>query len=89
MEPVVGADAVNILCGTTILTSEHITEEAIVPRSWRERLLSLPWRPLKKTKRICRPGGQIYVGVIGGRRTVLCHPIMFDRLKKEASHGLG
>jgi hypothetical protein len=49
-----------------------------VKRSWKERLLSVPWKPLKKENEIHTPGCyQI------GEDILFVHPVVWEEIKKE------
>jgi hypothetical protein len=81
--------------GIPIITNPYLTESKVVPRSWKERLFSWPWRPLVKTKTIQVPDDKVYLintpGAyfeldLGGRgnaaRCYVCHPLTIPKLKK-------
>lgn len=56
-----------------------------VPRSWRERLLSLPWRPWVKTKTVQVSGNRPAIVRIGN--TFYYHPSLnLEEKIKEALH---
>ena len=81
----------DIFFGIPIITNPYLTMPKTVPRSWLERLFSLPWHPLVKTKTIQVPDDKIYLintrgtkleefGV--GRPTYFCHPMTLPKLRK-------
>ena len=46
--------------GVPVIASPHITETQEIARTWRERLFSLPWRPLRKTKTVVVPRKDLF-----------------------------
>jgi sporulation protein YlmC with PRC-barrel domain len=68
----------------TIVTSKWITDTKEVKRTWKERLFTVPWRPLKKTKTVVVPSDKVYMmGDI-----VVCHPVMESRLQEALANDL-
>jgi hypothetical protein len=70
---------------TQIIVDESLTEAGeplTVNRTWKERLFTLPWNPLRKTKTVIPqvPSTQIY-GMPDGKWVM--HPEMFRRLEVE------
>lgn len=66
------------MIGTKIITSVHLTETCIVARTWKERLLSWPWRPWKSVNVIIVPSKECYKLADG---TVVMHPAMYAEVK--------
>ena len=77
-----------MLYGTPLLTSPHIPQYAKkkveVPRTWRERLFSRPWRPWVKTKQIEVDDTDTPI-ILKTGWNFLCHPANVDRIKKEVA----
>ena len=68
-----------------IIADANLTEDGEpceVSRTWKERLFTLPWKPLQKTKTVIPqvPSKQIY-GFPDGRWVM--HPDTFHQLKVE------
>jgi len=66
-------------------TELTITESEIVPRTWRERLFSWPWRPWVKTKLIVRtmPDPNTYLMLsLYGEQVAICHPAIATALRE-------
>ena len=68
--------------GLQVITSVNLTvpgEPVEIPRSWRERLFTRPWQPLKRTRtvtpQIPHPGALIM------RDKILMHPATYQKLK--------
>ena len=77
----------NIWGGVKIIQSEAMVEpgEPIeVPRTWRERLFTLPWRPFKKTKTVIPMVPQKRAIKLPGGELIM-HPTMVRALM-EAIH---
>ena len=70
--------------GMQLLESAYmtVTKETTVKRSWRERLLSRPWRPWKTTKIVVsqEPDPNLYRI---GRTQIVGHPATIAKLKKK------
>ena len=71
--------------GVKIIVNENLTEDGEpyeITRTWKERLFTLPWKPLRKTKTVIPqvPSSQIY-GLEDG--TFVMHPETFRRLEVE------
>lgn len=81
-----------IFNGLNVYTNPHMVEEGELYeelRSWRERLFTRPWRPLKKTKTVIPmvPSKEVFCFPDG--RTVM-HPAMLEELKKATKlNGIG
>ena len=58
--------------GFTVMTSVWVPKTVWVKRNWKERLFTLPWRPLQKMKE--EPGVYII------NNTVYCHPDMYAQI---------
>ena len=63
--------------------SEHLVEAHYVDRvrSWRERLLSWPWRPWLRLEQVrsFRPSSR---AVMIDERTIVLHPATYEKLKR-------
>lgn len=71
--------------GMPVVTSLFLTEagEPIeVRRTWRERFLSRPWRPWKRTKAVIPQVPRRDALVMGGQ--ILVHPAMLSELRRIA-----
>lgn len=70
-----------------IVTSNLLTvkEDRTVPRPWRERLFSLPWRPMVKTKTVAVdvPRKDVLVSEVMG--TMFMHPATLARLRQSGA----
>ncbi|NIQ88650.1 MAG: hypothetical protein GWN93_06045 [Deltaproteobacteria bacterium] len=62
--------------GVQVIESVHCTKNVWVPRTWRERLFTLPWRPLRKMKYMTVPDPELYATPIG----FMGHPVTVARL---------
>jgi hypothetical protein len=60
------------------------TEE--VRRTWRERLFTLPWRPLRRTKRVVRLVPDPEVFMMDGK--IFGHPATIDEFVRKANEQL-
>lgn len=74
----------NMFSGIRIIESASLTESGEpceVRRSWRERLLSRPWRPLKATRTVIL---QVPMkgGVMIGKNTMAMHPDTLRQLRQ-------
>lgn len=75
--------------GFRVLLSEWLVEEGQPfpePRTWRERLFSLPWRPFKRTRWITPMVPSRTVRKVD-RDTLLMHPAIWRELKEATSGG--
>ena len=71
--------------GHRIIEDPNLTEPKEIPRTTKERLFSLPWKPWRKTKTIQIPKQEAYIidnEMIGGG-CIIMHPSLADRLRKE------
>jgi len=72
----------SIINGNRFVADPNMTEGKLVeePRSWKERLLTLPWQPMKKTKfkSIEVPSRQVVV--IDG--TYYAHPALIEEIRQ-------
>jgi len=48
-----------MLVGVRIVTNNMCFTEKIEQRTWKERLLTIPWRPLIKEKTVCYPAAYL------------------------------
>lgn len=75
-----------ILDGVRIYTNEHLVlqERKQVERTWRERLFTLPWRPLRRYRTIvtCRPNPSPMLMYVNGQPIFFMHPETFQQLKE-------
>lgn len=90
--------ALNTLMGYPIRVSEYAVEkkkrQVEVKRTWRERLLTWPWRPGQATKTITEefeiPAVLLVHPVAGTSSSgpfVLVHPAVFNTLKQKQEQG--
>lgn len=64
--------------GYRIIEDSNLLKFTDVPRTWHERLLTWPWRPWKKTKRVSLPDPDFY----GVGNDIVCHPVTAQRLRR-------
>lgn len=60
----------------------------IIQRSWKERLLTLPWKPWVNTKVVEKkiPKQEVYiVRDYMNAKIIVCHPVMINQLKESLS----
>lgn len=63
-----------------LIESHHLTDPVTVTRTWRERLLTWPWRPLQRTKVVQVPSPKVFVANdFGG---MICHPDTAAKLRQ-------
>lgn len=74
----------NELYGVPLIASVYLTVPKEVPRTRRERWLSWPWRPWKRTKWIQVADSMIYNSFQDGKRTLIAHPEVIARLAELA-----
>lgn len=60
-----------------IYVTHWLVDYKTVNRTWRERLFTLPWRPLIKIKQIKVPSEN----VIKIGNTLYVHPVLYEKLK--------
>lgn len=65
----------SVYCGTY--------EDKIVPRTWRERLLSRPWRPWEKTKTVNEFVPNVLM--VGSPPIIVAHPSLKDAVEAEVA----
>ena len=68
----------NIYMGIHFIPNKHLTVQETVPRTWKERLFSWPWRPIRKTKVISVPDPTVYYF---GNRKATAHPATIALIK--------
>lgn len=70
--------------GISIIESDHLTvqEECTNQRSWRERLLSWPWRPWQATEVIIEQVPDPNVYWVKGRAAIVCHPAIAQCIRE-------
>ena len=72
-----------LLYGMPVFTNPHMTEAGEpyeVRRTWRERLLSRPWRPLQATRTVVPQVPSRAIIKAGAR--LICHPAMLDEIRE-------
>ncbi len=71
--------------GHRIIEDINLTEPKEIPRTTRERLFSLPWRPWRKTKFIQVPKQEAFIMDIPlmGGKVIVMHPSYAEQLRKE------
>lgn len=67
------------LYGIRLLPNVVLTTTETVPRTWRERLWSWPWRPWRTTKQVVKPDPNVYItefpaGFGGAEKVIFGHP---------------
>lgn len=74
-----------LLCGMKVITSPYLEQDGEpyeVVRTWRQRLFSLPWRPLLRSYMVTpKIPYQGFYNV--GNNTVVMHPDMLKKLERE------
>jgi hypothetical protein len=63
-----------------------VTEQRPARRSWRERLLSWPWRPWVAAKEISVEVPDLHFYTFGN--VVVCHPAVAQQVRVELGRGL-
>ena len=61
------------------------TETATEVRTWRDRLLTLPWRPWVRTRMVSREVPRMDYFMLGD--FVVCHPAAVEQLRVALSNG--
>jgi hypothetical protein len=72
------------VCGLTIIESMNMTEDGNpveVSRTWKERLFSRPWRPLKKTYSYIPQIPRTDILIMGNKAVM--HPMVARQLKSD------
>lgn len=71
-------------CGVSIIQSEYMTEtkSRVVRRSWRERILSWPWRPWRKMCVVYHEEPLPYLMRVRDD-LLICHPTVYRQLVQE------
>lgn len=75
--------------GYRVIESVYLTEAGEpyqVPRSWKERLFSRPWQPLKRTRTVT-PQVPMKGGVRFGNGTILMHPETVRHIREQSWGG--
>lgn len=67
------------LFGLEVITSPWLTRTVEVERTWKERLFSWPWRPLRKTRFVEVASDEVFQY----ENKVVMHPATFAKLQKE------
>jgi hypothetical protein len=73
----------SMLIGMRIIESEYLVEDGNpyeVRRTWRERLFTRPWRPLRATRTVV-PKMPLKGAVRLDARTLVMHPATYRELK--------
>lgn len=65
--------------GYRIFSSDFLTDTVEYERPWKERLLSLPWRPWRKVGRRIVPSDRIIFMSDGH---VMAHPVVVERIRQ-------
>jgi hypothetical protein len=60
-----------------------VTEQRLARRSWRERLLSWPWRPWVATEQVSVEVPDLWYYTIGN--VAVCHPAVARRVRENLS----
>lgn len=68
-----------MLNGVPIIISEHMLDEKKVRRSWKDRLLSLPWRPWVNQRTVFTPSESM----VRTPQGLVMHPQMWEQIKRE------
>lgn len=68
----------DIYMGIRFIPNKNLTVQETVPRTWKERLFSWPWRPRRKTNVIDIPNPTLY---FVGPRMVTAHPATIALIK--------
>lgn len=81
------ATAMQMLMGYRIQESAMMVEPVttVQPRSWRERLLTLPWRPWQRTKYVTENLPSPTVIFLHEQRTIVAHPETIRRMRDAAA----
>lgn len=72
--------------GMQVVTNNLLVEPDgfdIVKRTWKERIFTRPWTPLRPTKAVQRFKPSEHIYVLHGR-TIVCHPYVADRIRQAA-----
>ncbi len=71
------------LHGWRVFTSPYMTHRVFEerPRTWRERLLSLPWRPWEATKVVAVEAPAKFYYVDERAHVVYCHPALLAKIQ--------
>ena len=75
----------SLISGIQIIESDQMVErkETEVLRTWKERLFSFPWKPLKKSKTVVTYIPKQEILQYGNM--IVCHPAVAARIRKELS----
>ena len=67
-----------------IIENRYLTYRArrIADRSWRERLLSWPWRPCASRKVVVVDAPMLHTYYVMNHSDVVCHPIAAQQLRE-------
>lgn len=63
------------LNGMQIVVSPYVDDYKKVKRSWKERLLTIPWRPFEKYKSVCSPK------VYQADEVIYCSPQTYSKIR--------
>lgn len=71
--------------GIRCMPDSNLTVTKSRERTWRERLLSWPWRPWRRLEVWEEPDPSFYKfrDPMTGRETIVAHPAMIDLLNRE------
>ena len=82
-------DIPNRFNGMRVIESVHLTQNGEpyeVRRTWRERLLTRPWRPLQATRTVM-PHVPYQGAVRLDRNTLVMHPAVWKQLRETLREG--
>lgn len=73
-----------IMSGYRLMSNPLLTDTRTreVPRTWKERLFTHPWRPLKKTRTESYQVPSRQVIVIAEHRVMVAHPVMVKEIEQ-------
>lgn len=68
-----------------IIEVDHLTQYTYQPRTWKERLFSCPWNPMRSWKLVEEPQACFVTGAVaqalaGTKAVILCHPSLVPKL---------
>ena len=75
------------LSGCPVILTRSLVRVEWVRRTWKERLFSLPWHPLQRTRPVEHPLDTVIRFVSMGRVYFAVHPQTFDRLRRLLAMG--
>lgn len=69
-----------VIQGFQVITSPHLARYKLVRRSWKERLFSRPWQPLRRFNQVERDGGEVIIDKLN--RRIYASPLVINTLKQ-------